>query len=363
MAEPEADGRNEPALDVGWIALLDAASPAFLTDPRRPDEPIVHANPALLQLTGMTAEAVLGRNVRILAAERGAIADGTEFLAAKGDGATFWARLTLSPIAGSPHRLGQVFDVTRRRDAEGALVLSRQREALGLLTNSVAHEFNNFLQILIGYIDGLKRRLGDSQEPFIQRAMSRSTDATERAAILTRHLLAYSRKIAPDVRAVDLDALVGATVDRLRPGLPADVRLEVSGTPGLPRAVSNPLQVELALGHIVTNACEAMPDGGTIRIESFRIAPGDRSVQRPEDGAVGIRVTDTGVGMSPEMLARALAPFATSREAGRGAGLAIVHGLMKRQNGTIALDSRPGEGTQVRLVFPAAPDRPASGER
>ncbi|MFK5599616.1 ATP-binding protein [Methylobacterium sp. HMF5984] len=361
MAEPDADAFDEPALEAGWTALLDAAAPAFLFDPRRPDAPIVHANPALLHLAGLEAAALVGRNVRLLAADRRTLDDGAEFLAARGDGSTFWARLTLGPIAGSPYRLGQVFDVTRRRDAESALVLSRQREALGLLTNSVAHEFNNFLQILIGYIDGLKRRLGDSQEPFIQRAMSRSTDATERAAILTRQLLAYSRKIAPDVRPIDLDALVAATAERLRPGLPAGVRLEVAGTPGLPRAISNPLQVELALGHVVTNACEAMPDGGTIRIESFHIAPGDRSVQRPQDGAVGIRIADTGAGMSPEMLARALAPFATSREAGRGAGLAIVHGLMKRQNGTIALDSRAGEGTQVRLVFPAAPERAASG--
>ena len=363
MAEPETDGFGASPIDPAWIALLDAASPAFLSDPQRPGEPIVHANAAFLDLAGLKADAVVGCNVRLLAADRRAIEDGAEFLAGRGDGTTFWARLTLRPVAGGPYRLGQVFDITRRRDAESALVLSRQREALGLLTNSVAHEFNNFLQILIGYIDGLKRRLGDSQEPFIQRAMSRSTDATERAAVLTRQLLAYSRKIAPDVRPIDLDGLVAATVERLRPGLPAGIRLEVAGTPNLPRAISNPLQVELALGHIVTNACEAMPDGGTIRIESFRIAPGDRSVQRPEDGAVGIRVTDTGTGMSPEVLARALAPFATSREAGRGAGLAIVHGLMKRQNGTIALDSRAGEGTQVRLVFPAAPERGAADER
>lgn len=360
MAEPEADGRLPE-----WIALLDAAAPAYLSDSGRPDEPIVYANPAFLRLAGRGAGAVIGCNIRLLAGERGADLDASEgpaaeFLAVTGSGATFWATLTLAPIAGSRLRLGQVADVTRRRDAEGALALSRQREALGLLTNSVAHEFNNFLQILIGYIDGLKRRLGDSPEPFIQRAMSRSTDATERAAILTRQLLAFSRKIAPDVRPVDLDAVVAGTAERLRPGLPAGVRLAVADTPGLPRAVSNPTQVELALGHIVTNAAEAMPDGGTITIETFRIAAGDRSVQRPEDGAVGIRVTDTGSGMSPEMLARALAPFATSREAGRGAGLAIVHGLMKRQNGTIALDSRPGAGTQVRLVFPAAPERTVS---
>ncbi len=122
--------------------------------------------------------------------------DAQEFPAAHADGTSFWACLTTAPLPGTPFRIGQILDVTTRREVEGALALSRQREALGLLTNSVAHEFNNFLQILIGYIDGLKRRLGDRQEPFIQRAISRSADATERAAVLTRQLLAYSRRIA-----------------------------------------------------------------------------------------------------------------------------------------------------------------------
>ena len=119
-------------------------------------------------------------------------------------------------------------------------------------------------------------------------------------------------------------------------------------------AMADPTQIELALNHIVANACEAMPAPGRIVIATFAVPPGDRALQRPGDGAVGITVTDEGQGMSPEMAARALAPFVTSREAGRGAGLAIVHGLMKRQNGTVALDSRPGEGTGVRLIFPAA---------
>jgi signal transduction histidine kinase len=254
-------------------------------------------------------------------------------------------------------RIGQILDISARREAEAALALSRQREALGLLTNSVAHEFNNFLQILIGYIDGLKRRLGDRPEPFIQRAISRSADATERAAILTRQLLAYSRRIAPEVRPIDLDALVADLGQRLALDLPPTIRLVVDPTPGLPRAISNPTQIEFALRHLVANACEAMPDGGTLTLTTFRIEPGDHTMQHPGTGAVGIVVSDTGHGMSPEMLTRALAPFQTSREAGRGAGLAIVHGLMKRQNGTITIDSTANGGTRVRLVFPASAER------
>ncbi|WP_238180562.1 ATP-binding protein, partial [Methylobacterium haplocladii] len=256
---------------------------------------------------------------------------------------------------GTATLLGQVVDITRRVDAEGALFLSQQREALGLLTNSVAHEFNNFLQILIGYVDGLKRRLADRQEPFIQRAVTRSTEAAERAAILTRHLLTHSRRIAPDVRAVDLDAFIGSIGASLRTSLPPRIDLTISTTQDLAPALCNPTQVELALRHILANSAEAITDSGTITVATFAVAPGDRTLQRPSDGAVGIAISDRGHGMSPEMLTRALAPFATSREAGRGVGLAIVHGLMKRQNGTISLDSRQGEGTTVRLIFPAAP--------
>ena len=353
------------ALGAGVRALLDCLpTPSLVLDAAGR---VVHANPALTTLTGYPTEALCG-GLDVLVSGRNPAPDGGgdglqdfqphEFLATRADGASFWACLTLAPLAGGTARVGQLLDVTARREAEHALALSRQREALGLLTNSVAHEFNNFLQILIGYIDGLKRRLGDRPEPFIQRAISRSADATERAAILTRQLLAYSRRIAPDVRPVDLDLVVADLGDLMRPDLAPGIDLVVAGTPGLPPAMSNPTQIAFALRHLVANAGEAMPDGGAISLSTFRIAPGDRSMQHPADGSVGIEVGDTGHGMSPEMLARALAPFQTSREAGRGAGLAIVHGLMKRQNGTITLDSRPDGGTRVRLVFPAAPGSP-----
>ncbi|MCJ2016818.1 ATP-binding protein [Methylobacterium sp. E-065] len=364
MAQPGTDPHAE-ALSPEARALFDALpTPSLLLDAQGR---VRHANPALERLTAQPAEALIRQGLDLIKAPHTQALHATapdpardgaqEFSAARADGTSFWACLTTVPLPGTPFRIGQILDITTRREAEGALALSRQREALGLLTNSVAHEFNNFLQILIGYIDGLKRRLGDRQEPFIQRAISRSADATERAAILTRQLLAYSRRIAPDVRAVDLDAIVADLAARIGPDLPTGIRLTVTPTAGLPRAISNPTQIEFAVRHLVANACEAMPSGGTLTLSTFRIDPGDRAMQHPGEGSVGILVADTGQGMSPEMLARALAPFQTSREAGRGAGLAIVHGLMKRQNGTITLDSRSGVGTEVRLSFPAAPDR------
>ncbi|KQT45415.1 PAS domain-containing sensor histidine kinase [Methylobacterium sp. Leaf456] len=343
--------------------------PSLLIEAGEAGASIRAANPALLALTGFLEADLIGQPLAKLecrhadhagwAALRDALGrheeTRAELLFARKDGASFWGALFAVPLPGEPPRfLCQIVDITRCREAEGALALSRQREALGLLTNSVAHEFNNYLQILIGYIDGLKRRLGDRPEPFIQRAVTRSTEASERAAVLTRQLLAHSRRIAPDLRPVDLGQAVQTALDRLRPGLPPHIAIDLSIPENLPPALCNPSQVELALGHIITNACEAMAGEGTVAIRLFAIEPGDRTLQRPEAGAVGLTVTDTGHGLSPEMQARALAPFATTREAGRGAGLAIVHGLMKRQNGTISLDSRPGEGATVRLVFPAA---------
>jgi PAS domain S-box-containing protein len=362
MTQPEtdhgSDAREAPSEDAR--TLLDALpTPSLLIDAKGR---IHHVNPALERLTGFPKDRLMEQGLDLILTTHAAAPDpgregDQEFAATRADGTDFRACLTTAPLPSTGLRVGQILDVTARREAEGALALSRQREALGLLTNSVAHEFNNFLQILIGYIDGLKRRLGERQEPFIQRAISRSADATERAAILTRQLLAYSRRIAPEVRAVDLDAIVADVAERLAPDLPDGIRLSVATTPGLPRAISNPTQIEFALRHLVANACEAMPSGGTLTLSTFKVDPGDRAMQQPGLRVVGIAVEDTGQGMSPEMLARALAPFQTSREAGRGAGLAIVHGLMKRQNGTITLDSRAGEGTLVRLSFPAAPER------
>lgn len=369
MAVPDEDGVRdrvtEGDLRLG-PALHASTIPSLIID--RVTAKIVSANPASARLTGHEIDDLRGRDVHCLLgantdrtaravfadALTGEREDAVEVLAWRRNGSTFWAEIHAVRVPDTPLLLVQVIDVTRRRDAEGALALSRQREALGLLTNSVAHEFNNFLQILIGYIDGLKRRLGDREEPFIQRAVTRSTDAVERATILTRQLLTFSRRIAPDVRPVDMNALVTAFGARMRPTLPPQVSLTIRTAPNVPNALSNPPQVDLALAHILANSCEAMPRGGTIEIETYAVPPSDPAIRRPGDGAIGILVRDTGHGMSPEMAARALAPFITTREVGRGTGLAIVHGLVKRQNGTVSVDSRPGEGTVVRLIFPAA---------
>ena len=290
MALHDLDGERDeaPRPPIDLRSALDASAvPTLLIDQSKTT--IVAANPAFARLTGHDTGDLVGRDAHLLlgantdkdaraafaAALAGKRPEGIEVLAWRRNGSTFWAEIFAARLPDTDLLLVQVIDVTRRRDAEGALALSRQREALGLLTNSVAHEFNNFLQILIGYIDGLKRRLGDREEPFIQRAVIRSTDAVERATILTRQLLTFSRRIAPDVRPVDMNALITAFAARMQATLPPGVALTIRAAPDLPNGLTNPTQVDLALSHIVANACEAMPSGGSIEIASFVVPPSD----------------------------------------------------------------------------------------
>ena len=322
---------------------------------------VCFANPAALALFGEAPAGLVGLGaepeaeiaLRALLASDGP--DSAEVLLRRHDGATLWTLVHLSPVEGeAPCRLVQVVDTSRRRDLEVALGLAERREALGQLTNGVAHEFNNLLQILVGYVDGLRRRLGEHPDAFVQRALSRSTDAAERASSLTRHLLAFSRRHRPEPRPVDLNGLLrdyrGRALDLLGEGIALDLDLSED----LWIACIDPIQIELILQILLRNAAEATPAGGRVTVHTCN--HGGEGVAA--DGAAGrhvaLTLADTGAGMPPEVLARALEPFFTTREPGRGTGLAILNALVKRQNGAVALRSTPGEGTSVRLTFPAA---------
>ncbi|MFE1601677.1 ATP-binding protein [Methylobacterium sp. ID0610] len=314
------------------------------------EDPAALTGQALPALAGETEAAGLLR--ALLRAPQAATA---EILLRRRDGCTLWAALYLTAAgSGSDLRLVQWTDMSRCRDVESALGQAQRREALGQLTNGVAHEFNNLLQILVGYVDGLKRRLGEHPDPFVQRALSRATDAAERASTLTRHLLAFSRKHRPEPRPVDLNALLAAYAGRARAILGPAIALDLDLDEALWPACLDPVQTELILQIVLTNAREAMPAGGHVTITT--VNHGGEGVAA--DGTLGrhvvMSVADTGSGMPPEVLARALEPFFTTREPGRGTGLAILNALMKRQNGSVGLRSTPGEGTLLRLTFPAA---------
>ncbi len=340
--------------------LAAAPLPSLLVAPG-PAGDVRFANPAALALFGEApiGLARLGSEPEAEASLRALLASGgpasAEVLLRRHDGATLWALLHLSPVRGAePCGLVQIVETSRRRDLEAALALAQRREALGQLTNGVAHEFNNLLQILVGYVDGLRRRLGEHPDAFVQRALTRSTDAAERASSLTRHLLAFSRRHRPEPRPVDLNGLLRDYRDRALGLLGQGIAFDLDLADDLWIACIDPVQTELILQILLRNAAEAMPAGGCVTVQTRN--HGGEGVAA--DGAAGrhvaLTVTDTGAGMPPEVLARALEPFFTTREPGRGTGLAILNALVKRQNGAVALRSHPGAGTVVRLTFPAA---------
>ncbi len=356
----------EAAGEAGALrAVLSAAPlPSLLVAPGPAGE-VCFSNPAALALFGEppAALASLGAEPEAEAALRALLASAepasAEVLLRRHDGATLWALIHLSPVPGAePGGLVQVVETSRRRDLEAALALAERREALGQLTNGVAHEFNNLLQILVGYVDGLRRRLGEHPDAFVQRALSRSTDAAERASALTRNLLAFSRRHRPEPRPVDLNGLLRDYRERAAGLLGEGIALDLDLAGDLWVACIDPVQTELILQILLRNAAEAMPAGGRVTVETSN--HGGEGVAA--DGAAGrhvaLTLADTGAGMPPEVLARALEPFFTTREPGRGTGLAILNALVKRQNGAVALRSTPGEGTVVRLTFPAAAPRP-----
>ncbi|TGD99341.1 hybrid sensor histidine kinase/response regulator [Methylobacterium nonmethylotrophicum] len=374
--------------DIFFAAVEMTRMPMIVTDPRQPDNPIIFANQAFRGMTGYAPEELVGRNCRFLqgpetdretvAEVRRAIAErkeiATEILNYRKNGSTFWNALFISPVYDQAGELvyffGSQLDVSRRRDAEEALRQSQKMEALGQLTGGIAHDFNNLLQVVVGYVDILQMGLEDpATDP---RRMARAIDnirsAAERATTLTQQLLAFARKQRLDGRAVNLNNLVEGMGDLAGRTLGDGIAVAAELGADLWNARLDPTQTEVALLNVLINARDAMPDGGTvtIRTENHVFDADELPSGLPQPGRyVSVSVTDTGTGMPPEILARVMEPFFTTKEEGRGTGLglAMVYGFAKQSGGTVVIESRTGHGTTVRLYFPMSDseERPAPG--
>ncbi|KMO31277.1 histidine kinase [Methylobacterium variabile] len=374
--------------DIFFAAVEMTRMPMIVTDPRQPDNPIIFANQAFRAMTGYAPEELVGRNCRFLqgpetdretvADVRRAIAErkeiATEILNYRKNGSTFWNALFISPVYDQKGELvyffGSQLDVSRRRDAEEALRQSQKMEALGQLTGGIAHDFNNLLQVVVGYVDILQSGLEDpATDP---RRMARAVDnirnAAERATTLTQQLLAFARKQRLDGRAVNLNNLVEGMRDLAGRTLGDQIMVNAELADGLWNARLDPTQTEVALLNILINARDAMPGGGrvTIRTQNHVFDADELPSGLPQPGRyVSVSVTDTGDGMPPEILARVMEPFFTTKEEGRGTGLglAMVYGFARQSGGTVVIESRAGHGTTVRLYFPMSDseERPAPG--
>ena len=247
-----------------------------------------------------------------------------------------------------------------RAAAEERLLHAQRLEALGQLTGGVAHDFNNLLMVVSGNLQMLEDALADRPGALV---LSRqAVGAVERGSVLTRKLLAFARKQPLNLAPVDLNGLVTEFRELVQRTLGERVTVRLNLEPGLPVLLADAAQVETALLNLALNARDAMPQGGVLTIETARERlEGSRDPAVPELAAgdyARLAVTDTGVGMSAEVLARAIEPFFTTKDAGKGSGLGLsmVYGFARQSEGTVTLRSEPGMGTRAALYLPLPPD-------
>jgi signal transduction histidine kinase/CheY-like chemotaxis protein len=252
-------------------------------------------------------------------------------------------------------------DITRRTQAEMTARQAQKLDALGQLTGGVAHDFNNLLQVVSANLELLAPRLaGDAR-------LGAAIGAVERAARLTRHLLAFARRqpLAPE--AVDTARLLTAFADVLRRTLGETVRVRVVLGDGLWAVRADPQQLENAILNLAINARDAMPEGGGLTIEASNATLDEAYAAANSEVTPGqyvmIAASDTGGGMTAEQLARAVEPFFTTKPAGRGTGLGLsmVYGFTKQSGGHFKLYSEPGHGTTARLYIPRSHVTPHGG--
>jgi PAS domain S-box-containing protein len=251
------------------------------------------------------------------------------------------------------------------QETQARLAHAQRLEALGRLAGGIAHDFNNVLQAVQGGSELIERHAG---EPDRVRLIARAlAEAADRGAATTHRLLAFSRR--GDLRTEEMDpaALLAGMQEILRHTLGAAIEVRVEAPVGLPMLLADKAQLETVLVNLATNARDAMPEGGVLTLAAALdlVEPG-RGPRPPIELAPGryarLTVTDTGLGMTPEVLARVAEPFFTTKQEGKGTGLglAMAKGFAEQSGGGLAIESVPGQGTRVTLWLPVA-ERPVAG--
>jgi nitrogen-specific signal transduction histidine kinase len=276
----------------------------------------------------------------------------------------------ITPIRGAhgevTHFIATKQDVTERKTLEAQLHQASKMEAVGRLAGGVAHDFNNLLTIINGYSQILQEKLrSDTEASGHLREISL---AGERAATLTRQLLAFSRRQVLTPQVLDLNAVVSNLDKMLQRLIGEDIKLHTHLDPTLGRVKADPGQIEQVLMNLVVNARDAMPTGGNLTLETSNVELDETYANTHPTVQPGphvmLAVSDTGVGMTPETKARIFEPFFTTKEQskGTGLGLATVYGIVKQSGGSIWVYSELGHGTVFKIYLPLVGDYPVAKE-
>ena len=266
------------------------------------------------------------------------------------------SRRRLIALQASNVRLAK--EVGERRAAESQVMQLQKMEAVGQLTGGIAHDFNNMLAIIIGSLEMARRRLAGTEHPGVVRFIDNADEGARRAAALTTRLLAFSRRQPLEPRVLDLNALVGGMSEMLRRTIGETIQIETVLSGGLWRAFADPAQLESTLVNLVVNARDAMSDGGKLTIETSNADLDERYARAHAEVTPGqyamISVSDTGTGMTPDVMAQAFDPFYTTKAPGRGTGLGLsqVLGFVKQSSGHVKIYSEVGRGTTVKVYLP-----------
>jgi len=252
--------------------------------------------------------------------------------------------------------IGLAVDVTERKTLEMQMRHAQKMEAVGRLAGGIAHDFNNLLTVISGYCDLTLLKL-DPDDP-LRSNIDEVNRACDRAAGLTRQILAFSRKQVLKPKVLDLNTILAEMKRMMRPLIGEDVELVIELCPELGRVKADSGQIEQILANLAINARDAMPSGGELSIKTSNIvlddeiAGGFESVQ--SGPYVLLTISDTGHGMNPETLRQVFEPFFTTKEVGKGTGLGLstVYGIVKQSNGYISVDSDVGRGTTFKIYLP-----------
>jgi two-component system cell cycle sensor histidine kinase/response regulator CckA len=347
---------------------------------------ITWVNSAFTKMTGYSFSEVMGKNPRILKSGEQAVkvyeelwktilAGETwvgELINRRKDGTLYFEKQTITPVR---NREGDITyfiaikeDISAGKKLEAQFRQAQKMEAVGRLAGGVAHDFNNLLTIILWQSDMLMANFTDKNDPKYHSA-SEIKIAGQRAAALTRQLLAFSRKQIFQIKVLDLNEIVRGVDKMIRRLLGEDIELVTLFGQGLKNVQVDAAQIEQVIMNLAVNARDAMPSGGKIVLETEQVKIDSQGASRYPGLVAGeyllLKVKDTGTGMTEEVKAHLFEPFFTTKENGKGTGLGLAtcYGIMKQSKGFIYVDSQIGKGSTFLVFLPPAEEQPAQLEK